>query len=962
MNSIESSALKQDIKKDLGSPLLKLESGSRNSNLQASPQFKAISQDNANVIQKNSQGSIFSKIKTNNSRRVNLNQQIEDLNNYPAATEYQIQVQVQQKQSESNPLQIPQQNTINNANNNQKRRGKFSTFANIQEKLKAIEAEYKNKQAVQKQQLQQDQGILELPKVKVVDGDLKKYEGKIYEDADTGVIKIEQRTGQINLDDLNIQRKEQGFMDKIKEKKEVNSNHLQLPQIKNGSLESSILKSDHSSVLSPSQRNISSPYENTHRSVILREPAKPAIQYNLANSAHKGSQITLSNKIQIASQTLNKNESVQERQENKLQVQKKLEKLKSKLTAAGNTDRDNVDLLFLEKNNLLYQSLNYKQSEEPSQLITEEDSDSDQEEILSPNKVRRIKLLESIHENPTINEILNAQSQKKNPAINRYKSHDKLQPLPAKVKNNKLTAADFADQLDSLESNFEMSIQNTPSDPSTMQILANLNNNINNTSTFTSTMNNSMIGSNSTSKLLPSIQSQKIDQLFNYRNNVIQNSKDKPKQGANVSGITGQRKSLFLQQTNLVLNSMSMNTIKRAKFQVHKLYLLQKGGKTLSFDLVNDEVRIFNVKKYAESIKQPSTIIENNGILVMTGGINTESAKVSHQAHMIDTQNERVIEMADMLEPKYKHKTIYCNNKIFALGGYINISQSSKSQTIQRYDVDLNKWFVCNPMKFGHAGEQFYVIANNISHYLYVFGGCDNPDNSKTIEKYDSILDVWISLNIKLPSKFLNRPNQIFYLSSPSDALHQIIFGQQDSDDRSDKIIHIDQDKTAKQFLINSLHLAKAKFLTNFKLEDLNSQQNIWNARIQGECLFVLREGIDLAMERFDLTKNVGHLSKLKFNQKEDLKARVLGSDDSTKFLSPVRNSHDNLFKNMNSPAKSQSPKDSFNQDSQNISSATTLPSINNIFKFGNNNSSTFGLFNVKNKLKEKQQIREDQL
>ena len=49
---------------------------------------------------------------------------------------------------------------------------------------------------------------------------------------------------------------------------------------------------------------------------------------------------------------------------------------------------------------------------------------------------------------------------------------------------------------------------------------------------------------------------------------------------------------------------------------------------------------------------------------------------------------------------------------------------------------------MCNQMKFGHAGDQFYAIANNMSHYLYVFGGCDNPDNSKIIEKYDSILDV----------------------------------------------------------------------------------------------------------------------------------------------------------------------------------------------------------------------------
>jgi len=45
---------------------------------------------------------------------------------------------------------------------------------------------------------------------------------------------------------------------------------------------------------------------------------------------------------------------------------------------------------------------------------------------------------------------------------------------------------------------------------------------------------------------------------------------------------------------------------------------------------------------------------------------------------------------------------------------------------------------------------------------------------------------------------------------------------------------------------------------------------------------------------------------KLKFNPKDELKVKVLNNDESsTKFLSPARNSHDNLFKNMNSPAKS---------------------------------------------------------
>jgi len=68
-------------------------------------------------------------------------------------------------------------------------------------------------------------------------------------------------------------------------------------------------------------------------------------------------------------------------------------------------------------------------------------------------------------------------------------------------------------------------------------------------------------------------------------------------------------------------------------------------------------------------------------------------------------------------------------------------------------------------MNFGHAGENFYAVGNNISPNLYAFGGCDNPDNSKIVERYDSVLDVWITLSLKIPPTFIGKSNLVFYVT-----------------------------------------------------------------------------------------------------------------------------------------------------------------------------------------------------
>jgi hypothetical protein len=41
------------------------------------------------------------------------------------------------------------------------------------------------------------------------------------------------------------------------------------------------------------------------------------------------------------------------------------------------------------------------------------------------------------------------------------------------------------------------------------------------------------------------------------------------------------------------------------------------------------------------------------------------------------------------------------------------------------------------------------------SSNIYVFGGADTEEQSKTVEKYDAIIDIWVTLTFKIHNSLL---------------------------------------------------------------------------------------------------------------------------------------------------------------------------------------------------------------
>ena len=80
-----------------------------------------------------------------------------------------------------------------------------------------------------------------------------------------------------------------------------------------------------------------------------------------------------------------------------------------------------------------------------------------------------------------------------------------------------------------------------------------------------------------------------------------------------------------------------------------------------------------------------------------------------------------------------------------------------RSKTMYKYDLDFQKWKVCQSMHYGRA--DFTCLTLGTSNTLYVFGGTDSETHDKYIEKYESIIDVWTTMKYKIPLNLLSRGN-----------------------------------------------------------------------------------------------------------------------------------------------------------------------------------------------------------
>ena len=66
-------------------------------------------------------------------------------------------------------------------------------------------------------------------------------------------------------------------------------------------------------------------------------------------------------------------------------------------------------------------------------------------------------------------------------------------------------------------------------------------------------------------------------------------------------------------------------------------------------------MRTLKINKYIQDLKDPAIYVDLNGTVLISGGINTVLMRPELKCLMVDSINERTIDMGSMLEPKFKH-------------------------------------------------------------------------------------------------------------------------------------------------------------------------------------------------------------------------------------------------------------------------------------------------------------------
>lgn len=146
----------------------------------------------------------------------------------------------------------------------------------------------------------------------------------------------------------------------------------------------------------------------------------------------------------------------------------------------------------------------------------------------------------------------------------------------------------------------------------------------------------------------------------------------------------------------------------------------------------------------------PSFCDNLNGSVFFSGGLaNSKNLDPVSHSFMVETVEGKVTQAEGMIIPRYKHQLIFCNRAVYALGGYSkNRMMTSK---VERYDFTSGEWE--GMPKMYHERQSFFAVPALGSRSIYVTGGCRYETNNPLIERFDTVNEIWIILEVKMQTQ-----------------------------------------------------------------------------------------------------------------------------------------------------------------------------------------------------------------
>lgn len=174
-----------------------------------------------------------------------------------------------------------------------------------------------------------------------------------------------------------------------------------------------------------------------------------------------------------------------------------------------------------------------------------------------------------------------------------------------------------------------------------------------------------------------------------------------------------------------------------------------------------------------------------DGSIFYTGGIDSTYSDVSKSSYIYFPEEDRAVEKAQSIQPRYTHTVCHLGNFIYSLGGR---GVDGVITHCEKYSISQNSWESICPLNSGRCTFPAVVVNQEL---IYVFGGYTGNSRSDSIEVYDPIMNMWTLLSVKLPmpleahSGTLINNKEILLMGghdSNKGTKHAIIFSTHDSE------------------------------------------------------------------------------------------------------------------------------------------------------------------------------------
>ena len=135
--------------------------------------------------------------------------------------------------------------------------------------------------------------------------------------------------------------------------------------------------------------------------------------------------------------------------------------------------------------------------------------------------------------------------------------------------------------------------------------------------------------------------------------------------------------------------------------------------------------------------------------LLLVGGLERSSSQSSVKSYILD--KGKLSAASDLAIGRQYFSLLFDNQDVYAIGGYNH--EQGILEECEKLNLLSRQWTSVCELNRGRINAASCKCGSN---YIYTLGGLDGEEFLDSIERYNSKLDIWTEVNVRLPSPMAN--------------------------------------------------------------------------------------------------------------------------------------------------------------------------------------------------------------